>query len=198
MRESGLELVGRIEHVADQIHGHCHVVELAVFEREQPGLGFLDDRDLDAADLGQLLAAHARHQRAIRGIAAVRKEDVAITGIRFEHDLLSATPILETIRPGTDRIGHRPAARVSVGGNDLARDRGGRRRGEIRKQIVRRIVELDPDGVAIDRLQAFERRIVIELTGLLRRGDGGRRPDDPLIEDQLGDRAHLRIEHPLP
>ena len=126
------------------------------------------------------------------------KEDVAVTRVRFEHDLLSAPPILEKIRPGTDWIGHRPAACVSVSGNDFARDRCCRRSREIGKQIVRRMFEIEADRVAIDRLHAFDRRVVVELPGLLRGGDGSFRPHDPFIEDQLGDRAHLRIEHPLP
>ena len=198
LREPRLELVAWIEHVADQIDRHRNEVELAVLEREQSRVGFLDDRDLDATNLRQLLAAHARDQRPVCGIAALGKEDVAVTRIRFEHDLLSAPPILEKIRPGTDWIGHRPAACVSVSGNDFARDRCCRRSREIGKQIVRRMFEIEADRVAIDRLHAFDRRVVVELPGLLRGGDGSFRPHDPFIEDQLGDRAHLRIEHPLP
>ena len=100
--------------------------------------------------------------------------------------------------PGAHRIGHHPAARIGVGLDHLARDRGCRRGGERGQQVVVGAQQLDAYRVAIDRLQALERRVVVELAGLLGRGDRRRRADDGLVEDVGRRREHLRIQQALP
>ena len=57
LRELGFQLIA-VEHHRRKRPLHVHDVELAFLECEQAGLVFLDDADLDAADLRHLLAFH--------------------------------------------------------------------------------------------------------------------------------------------
>ena len=170
-----LQPVVGLEHLRGEVRRHRQVVEVALLEREQARIALLDDADLDAAGERQLLSGEPGDDRAIGRVAARRKRHVAKIRVRLEHDLLRAPPLLDPVGPGADGIGHHPAARVAVGLDHLARDRAGGGGREVGQQVVRRRGEPDPDRVAVDRLQAFERRIVVEAAGLPGLGDQLRR-----------------------
>ena len=119
--------------------GTVDVVEVALLEREQPRIALLDDADLDAPDQRQLLAAQPRDDRAVGGIRAVADRRTSRKpGFASSTIFCPRRHSLSRYGPGADGIRHRPAARVAVGLDHLARDRGGRRRRQVGQQVVRR------------------------------------------------------------
>ena len=198
VRQPRLELRRRVEHVPDEVDRRRRVVELPLLEREEPRVALLDDADLDAARERQALPPVLRDDRAVRGIGAVREALVAEAGVGLEHDPLAAPPLLEPVRPGADRVRHHPPAAVPIGLDHLARDGAGGGRREVRHELGVREVEPDPDRVAIDRLQAGDRLVVVEPAALARRGDQLVHPLEAPVEHLHRVRAHARIEHALP
>ena len=82
--------------------------------------------------------------------------------------------------------------------DDFARDRGHRTRAQVAEQDVIGLREPEPHRVAIERRQAFDRRVVIELAARLRRLDRPLRADDLALQVPRERRAHARIEQALP
>ncbi len=194
--EARLQLVARVEHVRHEVGRHRHVVEIALLEREEARIRLLDDADLDAAHQRQLPAAKLR-ERTVVGKAAFGIELVAKRRIRLQHDPLSAPPLLEAERPGAHGIRHHPARAVRVRFDHLARDRGGSDGREIGQELVVGEIELELQRVAVDRLQALHRRVVVELARFLRFRDDGLGADEAPVEALQRVRAHPRIEHAL-
>ena len=136
-------------------------------------------------------------KRAIVGIAALRIELVAKRRIGLQHDPLPAPPVLEAEGPGSHRIRHHPAGAVRVGFDHFARDpRGGDGR-EVGQELVVGEVELELQRVAVDRLQALDRRVVVELARLPGFRDDGLGADEAPVERLQRIRAHPRVEHAL-
>ena len=169
-------------------------VELAVGEREPPALVLLDDADLDAADPRHRLALHLRDQRPVLGVVGREVPgEAAVLGVRGERDLRRAHPALEAIRPGTHRVGLDPAAGLGVGGDDLARHRGGRGVREHVREVRVGADKAQAQGVAIDRLDAGYRAVVVEAARPPR-GVGERVEADELAGDEKRPRrAQCRI-----
>ncbi len=170
-------------------------VEVALRKGEDFRLRFLDDADLDASDLRERLAAHAAHQLLLGGIGALREHDLAVGGIRLQHDARRGAPFLEPVRPGAHRLPH------DVGSRDLDRlPRDGHHR-QTREAFEHRVVRMrepQDERVAIRRAQALDRRVVVEpAAGLARRVH-----DRPGTYDQVGERriaagAQVRVDRPL-
>ncbi len=198
LREARLQSVAEIGDVRDEVAGNRDVVEIALLEAQEPRIAFLDDADLDAPDQRQPLPLHHRNDVTVGRIGALGKRRHAKTRIRLEHDLLAASPVLEPVRSGADRIRHRPGARIAVRVDHLAGDRRRGCRREIGQQAVRRVRQLDSQRVAIERLQALERRVVVELARFLRLRDGDVPADEDLVEHLQTRRADLGVEDPLP
>src|SRR4029077_5034965 len=99
-------------------------------------------------------------------------------GIRLQYDLLPAPPRFQHERTSADRVVHRPSVRIAVTFDYLACDRGHRARAQVTEQDVVGFLQLDANRVAVRRVQAFDRRVVIELAALARRIDDGVRADD--------------------
>ena len=81
--------------LGDEVGRHGHVVELALLEREQARIRFLDDADLDAPDRAAACGRRACATSALVGRRrCFRIALVAKARIRLEHDPLrrAATP----------------------------------------------------------------------------------------------------------
>jgi hypothetical protein len=189
--ELGLELAVD-EHAFHVVAAEREHVEVGLHELEDLRLRLLDDADLDAADLRQRLAAHRLDEALVLGIAALRIAQSAIVRIRLEHDARCFLPLLEPIGSGADRATHD----VSAGGLDrLARDGHGRQSREPFEQRVVGARELDLQGVAIDRAQACDRRVVVELCAGLARGvDDGPRTHDEIGHRDVAARPQVGVE----
>jgi hypothetical protein len=143
-------------------------------------------------------ALEAGDDRLVGRIARFRVAYFAKVRIRFQHDLLAATPFLEPVRSGTYRVCHYGRRGVAVCLDHLARHRRGRRERQVRQKLGVREVELQAQRVAVDRLQAFDPRVVIELAGLRRLRLHAFRADEALVEQPEGATPHTRIEPALP
>ncbi len=99
--------------------------------------------------------------------------------------------------PGADRIGHRPAARVAVRLDDFARDGGELRRREPRQEGVVGLDELELQRVAVERAQALDLRVVVELARALGLRERLVETREPVAHEEDVGRAHLRIDEPL-
>ncbi len=198
LREARLELRRRVEDVPDEVVRDRRVVDRPLLEREHPRRAFLDDADLDAAGQREPPALVLRDDRAVRGVAAVGEALVAEARVRLEHDPLAAAPLLEAVGPGADRVRHHPARAVGVSLDDLAGDGRRRRRREVGEELGVGKVEADADRVAVDRLKARDRLVVVELAALLRRCDEVLHADEATVEHLHRVRAHPRVHHPLP
>ena len=93
---------------------------------------------------------------------------------------------------------HRPAVRIAVALDHLARDGRHRARAQVAEQDVVRLVQLDADRVAVDRREAFDRRVVVELAARARRVDDLVGADHLALQVPRERRADARIEQPLP
>ena len=131
----------------------------------------------------------------MRRIVARRKCDRAVVRVRLEHDLRRPLPFDQPVGPGPDG----PAHDVVPGGFDrLARNGEHVEHGEPLEQRVVELGQPKLQHVPVDRAQAFDRRVVVELpAGLARHVD-----DRPSADDEVGQRgiataAQIRIEPPL-
>ena len=133
------------------------------------------------------------------GSALCGKQRRAKARIRFEHDLLAATPLLQPVGTGADRVRHRPRARIAVRIDHLARNRRRGRRREVRQKTVRRVRELELQSCS-DRppSQSLDGRVVVEPARLLRLRDERVGADENLVEHLQIRRMDLGIEDPLP
>src|SRR5262249_19096577 len=131
--------------------------------------------------------------RRKRGIRAFRKAHAWIGGIRLEHDARPPLPFAQTVGSRADR----PLANISARGfDDLARDDA--RGEEVLDVGIVWLPELHLNGVAIERAQACDRAVVIELrTPLARRVDDLARADDQVGDDRIAAAAQIRIEPAL-
>ncbi len=198
LREIGLQ-VRAVEDRLGERRGHVDVVELAAAERQQPGLRLLDDRDLDPRRQRQLAAGETLGDLGVRRVAGrrSRKAHVAERGVRLEDNALAAPPLREPIGPGSHRILHHATRAVALGRDDLP---GHRRKGGRGEQVLERpvgIAELHLQRVAVERLQALDRRGVVEASGPSRLGEDRVESDEPVLEQVERVRAHLRIEDAL-
>ena len=164
-------------------------------EREDLRLRFLDDADLDAADLRQRLAAHVAHQLLLRCVGVFREADRAVIRVGLEHDARRAPPFLEAVRSCADRLAHH----VGAGGFDrFARNGHRRQTGEPLEQRVVGLRQAHHDGVAIRCLQPFDAGVVVEFrVRLARRIDDGTRPDDEVGQRGVAALAQVRVERAL-
>ena len=197
-REARLQRVVRLQDVRDEVRRDLDVVEVALFEGQQPRVGFLDDADVHLAHHRQLPSLQSGDDRAVGGVGAVGIAHFAEAGIRLEYDLLAAPPFLEPVRPGADRVLHRPAAAVAVRLDDVARHRRGLDRRQVGQQIVGGLRQAYLDRVPVERDQSGHRRVVVELAGFLRLDHQGIRTFEQAVECLQLRRAHLRVEHALP
>ena len=136
--------------------------------------------------------------RAIGGFGGLGKALVAKAGVRLEHDLLAAAPRRQLEGPGADRMIHRPAVRVAVSLDHLARDRGHRARAQVAEQDVIGLLQPDADRMPIDCREPLDRRVVIELAVLLRRVEHRIGADHLALQVPRKRRAHARVEQALP
>ena len=189
-----------VEHARHEVARHVDHVELAAVEGEQARVRLFQHRHLDAADLRQPLALHRRVRGARVGVGVRgqrRERLVAVIGVRLQHDALAAPPFLQPERAGADGIGHRPAGRVAVSLDHLARNRRGLRG---RERVEKRVVgfhELQLQRVAVERAHALDRPVVVEPARGLRLRDGiVDAHEAPAQQERVG-RAHLRVDHAL-
>ena len=102
--ELRVELVA-VEHLRRERTFHVHEVELAFLEREEARLVLLHDADLDAPDLGHLLALHLGDELRVLGIVGLEvPREAAVLRVRLEDDLVAADPLLQA-RTGRCRRG---------------------------------------------------------------------------------------------
>ncbi len=174
------------------------VVDLPRVEREQARLALFDNADLDAPDDREPLALVRRDRGRLAGHIC-REVFLAIARIRRQHDTAAPPPVAEHVRPRPDRMVHdATGVRIAIFLDDFARDRAHRRRRHLLDQRVVRLHEPDLQRVAIERLQAFDLRVVVELAARLRLRDGRIAADEDALDDQIPRRGELRIEQPLP
>ena len=88
----------------------------------------------------------------------------AITRVSLQNNLGTASPILEQVGPGADRMSHRV---ILVLFYHFTRHRHDIRHGQEVEEIVIRGLEPELDGVLVENLDAFYGRVVIELAGFL-------------------------------
>src|SRR5207244_5136601 len=175
-------------------------VHRAAVEGKQPRRILFDDADLDAADDRQLLAGVGARDSRITRLAAGAGYGirfVSVTGAGLEHDLLPAHPVLQPVRSRADRMLHDAIRRVLVRLDHFTRDRG---EPVVAQPVLERVVgrvEAYAQRVAIDRLQTFDLRVVVEAVGLARTLQGRVETDEPTIEEIEPIRAQLRIEDAL-
>ena len=86
------------------------------------------------------------------------------------------------------------SACASITSRATAAERGRR---QVRQQLVVGEHELEPQRVAVDRLQALDRRIVVEVPGCLRFLDHRIGAGEASVDHLQRVRAHLRIEDAL-
>jgi hypothetical protein len=170
-------------------------VQVPLREREDLRLRFLDDADLDAADLRQRLAAHVAHQFLLRCVGVFREADRAVIRVGLENHARRAPPFLEAVRSCPHRLAHH----IGAGGFDrFARNGHRRQTGEPLEQRVIGLRQAHHDGVAIRCLQPFDAGIVVEFrVRLARRIDDGTRPDDEVGQRGVATLAQIRVERPL-
>ncbi len=189
--------VAGIEHLRHQVDRDREVVEVVLRKSEQPRARFVDDAHLDPANERQLPPDELCRPLPVGGIGRRRIAQFAKARIGVEHDLLPAPPLAEPIGAGADRIGHRPARRVAVGLDHLARDGAGCRGRQVGDEFVVGKRELEAQRVAIDRLQPGDRRVVVEAPGLARPGDDRVGADEAAVDHLQRIRPHPRIEDAL-
>ena len=169
----------RVEHVVGKRARQLHVVELPAVERQHPRLSLLDDADLDAADDRQLSCRHCAVAIAASPGSLPSPGDgiglVAKVRIRFEHDLLSAHPLLQPVRPGADRVLHHAIRRSAWASTTSRATADSRCVGEPVLERVVGVLEADAQRVAVDRLQALDLRVVVERDRSCARVAGARR-----------------------
>ena len=147
---------------------------------------------------GIFLPFISRDQLLVGGVVRLEvPREAAVIGIGFEHDLRAAHPLLEPVRAGADRVGHRAAALVAIRLDHFARD--GRRRlvREDVRQVVVGVLEPDAQRVAVGRLESRDLRVVVELAGLLRRLGKLVEADDLAFDEPRPRRAELRVDQAL-
>ncbi len=138
-----------------------------------------------------------------RGVARLaprtrrRKRHVPIVRIRFEQDALAARPLLQPVGPGAHRIFHHAVRGVLVGVHHFARHRRELVRREPPLEAVVRPPESDLQREAVERAQAFERRVVVPRSALPGGGERFVEADEVALEEVEPVRAHLGIEDPL-
>src|SRR4029078_1642248 len=133
--------------------------------------------DFDHCNLRQRLSLHAAHQRRVRRIAARGKVHAPVCGIGVEYEARPALPLAHAKGPGPYRAG----ANVSAGGVD---DFAGSRANETEEVTNDRVIRLDEpelQRIALERTQALDRTVVVELPALARCIDNG-----PHANDQVG------------
>ena len=170
-----------VEQPVQDAAGQRNVVETALIEREQFGHLLLDDRNLDPRQRRQLAPLHRLHHGLQRRVAARGKRERPVARIGVEHHLRAALPVAQPERARADRFGH------DVRAGRLDGFAGDGVRAEIREPLQYGVIdggELQPQRVPIDRLQPFDRRVVVELAGLPCRVD-----DRPHAEQQVGERG---------
>jgi len=159
-------------------------VVLAVQESEPAWLRLFDDVHLHAIDLRQALTPHLcrnrlRHRITRRGLLGV--ELLAIARIALEHHTRRALPLGETVGSRANRMLHRA---LGIGFDDLARDGAGQvAEGEVVDERRLRFLECDAICVAVDRAQAFDLAVVVELAALERCFAQRVHPCDALVDE---------------
>ena len=197
-RETRLQLVVGLHHVGGEFVGHFEYVEFTLLECQQPRIAFIQNRDLDLSDQRKALALEARIGSAICGVVAVGVGNAAKRRTCGQHDPLATPPILQLIRAGADRVGHHPTACIAVRLHHFAGHGRGRGTRQFRRQIKPRIVELHLQRIAIDYLQAFDWRIVVEFARNLGTGQHCIHADNPSVEHIEMRRAHAGVKRALP
>ena len=176
------------------------MIEPAGIEREEPRLRLLDDGDVDVADERQPAAREPPRDRGVAGLAPCarrRIRHVAIIRIGLEQDALASRPLLQPVGARAHRILHHPVRGVLVGVHHFARHRRELVRREPPLEAVVRPPEPDLQREAVERAQAFERRVVVPRSALARRGERLVEADEVALEEIEPVRAHLGIEDPL-
>ena len=142
-------------------------VGLAALEREPAALRLLHDADLHPVEPRQPLALHLRGDLALPRIVSRHEvpQLAAIAGIGGEHDLRRARVALEQERPAAHRMRGRF---VAIRFDRLARDRPAEGIGEHVREVRVRLLQPDDERVAVRRLQARHRRVIVEATARLR------------------------------
>src|SRR6185436_8277953 len=115
----------------------------------------------------------------------------------LEHDARAALPFLQPIRAGADRA----CADIAPGRlDDLARHRADEA-DEVANVREVRVRERDAQRVAVERAQALDRRVEVELARGLRLLDYRPRAEDEIGEDRLagapavgGEPALVRVD----
>ena len=193
-REIGPQLAV-LDHAPHVVAAQRDVIEVTLREREDLGLRFLDDADLDAPDLRQRLAAHALHQILLRCVGIRGKHQLPVMRIGLEHDTRRAPPFLQDVGPGAHRMAHDVLA---LGLDDLARDRHHREAGEALLQRVVGARQPYLQRVAVQRAQPRDRGVVVEMrTRLARRVDDRARADDQVCQRRVPAAAQVGIDRPL-
>ena len=164
-RELGLELVD-VEHRRRERRGHADIVEQAAVERQHPRLRFLQIAMSTVPVSGSLrpvrpfAIAASPGSRPGGGYVSLRKSGFASSTIRCPrvHDFSRYGPV-----PTGFSITRCDVVLVLV--DDFARDSREARRRQPPFEAEVRLLEADAQRVAVDRLQAFDLLVVIELAG---------------------------------
>ncbi len=170
-------------------------IEIAAKKGEPVRCVFLDDSELDASNLRHRLAAHLRDELLVARIVARREvpDESPEIGIRLEDRLGARVPRRQHVGPAADGM-HGDVLAVCVDG--FARDRA---RAAVRKQIEEtaiRLAQMESHGVAIDRFDACDARVVIEPAGLLRLRAKLVETDELVAEQELVRRVDRRVHEP--
>ena len=182
-----------------ELLGHLvHQVHLLVQEREPARLRLLDDGNLDAPDHRQSLALHPGEDflpALVVGRGLPIEVLLAIVGIGLEHHLRGPFPEREPVRARAHRMG---ADVLAVLLHHLARHGAGDAAvGEVVDEDVERLGELHLEGVAVQRLQPLDGRVVVEPVGLARLFNRLGAAHDVALDLPELRSAQLRIEHAL-
>ena len=145
------------------------------------------------SDERDALALHALHEARRPPCGRSRGNTLAIIRVGLEDQTRAALPFLQAKRAGAD------GARAQIRPSGLTTSRAAAPT-KLEQVAHARIVGLrhpDLQRVAVERAQALDRRVEIELARLLRRLDDGPRAEDQVGEDRTAGAASVGIEPAL-
>ena len=149
-------------------------------------------------DERQALALVARQRLLRRGVVGRRRGGVVLLAVgraRLEDHLRGALPEREPVGAGADRVLADLVAVVLV---DLARDRAREVAvREVVEEVVVGLLEAHLEGVAVERAQALDRRVVVHAVLAPRLGEHLVHAGDVALEQVEVGRLLLRVEEPL-
>ena len=187
-----LELVA-IEQTGRDLGAQDDVIESSLLELQQPSDVFVDDADLDHAGPRERYPSHAAHEGRVRRIVALRKANLPVTRIRLQHDARAALPFAKAIRARS----HWPCADVASGGFDDFAGGGADEADQVLDVGVIRLGKTYLHGIAVERAQALDRPVVVELRGGARGVDDRAGAYDGIGDDRRSAAAEIRVQPAL-